>query len=527
MSTATTSPVPQEAPSEAPLGFWQSWSDRLNPILVREVQQAVKGRVFVLTVFAALFVNVIIALVAASNRGGTRSGQNVFDAGLATLAPLLLFVVPMQAYHSMQSELRGGMIEQLLMSELRPLRIVAGKLGAAMVQFVLYLSVLSPLLAMSYLLRGVDLPTIAFCLSCALVFCVAATSFAIAAALQGMLPAMRPLALLGMAFGLGMASLAMVGYIGSGECLRDVGWMLRSSELGMITSAVLLSAITGTVLMALIAQAFLAHTFENRSTGFRVFLFASVPLTFGWVYLFVPAAGLHDIVPALTFVLALDGVWFGLFMLTEQRSLSPRVRAHVPRSGFLAGLQAPLLPGRDRGSACLLAYFVVLALVAFVCWPPVASTRLLSPRWFAHLAGLALCYGLLYLTLGKALRNRLPETVAGSLAARFLVPVMVVLGCLLPVLFDVLVIGEVDSWHPGHLLNPFWTIERAARDTGFTIRYMVWAIGGFCLAVQLVAAFSGVHEVLSASRAKRRHDAAAHRASAAPVAASFEEGGER
>ncbi len=506
--TAEAAPV-VVAPLPDRLDFFTRLSDRLNPILVREVQQAVKGRVFMLTVIGALFVNVVIALVVASNhRGGATGGRGAFDAGLATLAPLLLFIVPMQAYQSMQSELRGGMIEQLLMSELRPLRIVAGKLGAAMVQFVLYLSVLSPLLATSYLLRGVDLPTIAVCLSCALVFCVAATAFAIAAALQGMLPAMRPIAMLGMAFGLGSASLGMVGYIGSGECLRDVGWLLRSNDFGMVTSAVLCGAVAGTALMALVAQAYLAHTFENRSTGFRVFLMLAPPLSFAWVFTFGPASHRNEFVPVATFLLALLGILFGIFMVSEQQKLSPRVRAHVPRNGTLAALSVIFLPGRDRGMACWIAYYVLLGLLALLLWPAAGSGFLNMREQLARVSLLTMAYAAIFLTLGKWLRGRLPEAVAFNHGARFLMPLLVVVGCLLPLLFDVLVIGGVDNWHFGHLLNPFWTIERAARDSGEAIRAFVWTLGAGCLLVQVPAMLSGWREVAAAAAVRRTKAAA-------------------
>ena len=503
-------PAAPVAPISDNLGLFVRLSDRINPILVREVQQSVKGRVFVLTVLGALLVSVIIALVVASNyEGGAGSGRGAFDAGLATLAPLLLFIVPMQAYQSMQSELRGGMIEQLLMSELRPLRIVAGKLGAAMVQFVLYLSLLSPLLATSYLLRGVDLPTIAVSLSFALVFCLAATSFAIAAALQGMLPAMRPLAMLGMAFGLGSASLGMVGYIGSGECLRDVGWLLRSSEFGMVTSAMLCGAIAGTVLMALVAQAYLAHSFENRSTGFRVFLLTIAPLAFGWIHLFVPVGQRDEAVPVITFMLTVLGIVFGVFMVSEQRRLSPRVRAHVPRSPLLAALVAMLLPGRDRGMVCWIAYFVLLGVISWSFWPSYGTTHYFDIRTsMLRGAWLALAYALIYLSFGKWLRGRLPETVAFNHGTRFLIPFLVVFGCLLPLLFDVLVIGGVDQWHYGHILNPFWSSVTAAMHAGRGLRMFIIGLGGFCLLLQLPALVGGVREVLAAAAARRAAAAA-------------------
>ncbi len=505
MSTVTdVSPAP---PAADRAGALTRWSDRLSPILVREVQQQVKGRMFALTVFGALLVVVIIAIVVASEYAdGDTTGRGAFDAGLATLAPLLLFVVPMQAYQSMQAELRGGMIEQLLLTELRPLRIVLGKLGAAMVQFVVYVSVIAPLLATSYLLRGVDLPTIALSLGFALVFCVAATSFAVAAALQGTMPAMRPIANLGMAFGLGMASMAMLGYIGSGSYLRDVGWMLRSSEFAEIASFLLLLATAATILLSLVAQAFLAHAFENRSTGFRVYLLGSVPLWFGWIHLFVSAGSRDDVICLTAWLLTLLGCVFGVFLTTEQHRLSPRVRAHVPRSRLSALVVAPLLPGRDRGMLCLVLFFVLLGAVSVAIWPAAGGFTRMN-RMFAVLTGCAASYAMIFLSLAKWTRGHLPATVQGNHLARFLVPILILAGSVLPLLFDVLVNGHVREWHWGHVLNPFWTAAEATGGSGAWMRAPLWWAGGICAALQVPSLLRGVREVLAASKERTAAEA--------------------
>lgn len=492
----------------AAIGKLEAWSDRLNPILVREVQQAVKGRVFMLTVLAALLVEVFIALAVADDVArGHGSGRNAFDAGLATLAPLLLFVVPMQAYQSMIGELRGGMIEQLLLSELRPLRIVAGKLGAAMVQFTIYLSVAAPLLTTSYVLRGVDLPTILFCLAFAMLFCLGATAFAIAAALQGTLPSMRPLAMIGMAFGLGTASLSMVGYIGSGECLRDVSWLLRSSELWPVASAVALGTLAAIALLALIAQAYLAHTFENRSTGFRVFLFV-VPLAwFGWMYLVEGGTPSPEFVGVSSFLLALFGTFVALFMVTELRDLSPRVRAHVPKQPLVALLVAPLLPGRDRGLLCMVGYVALVGALTWLSWSPRTGSFFRFDEAMVRGGAMIAAYAFAYLTLVRLARSVLPEQVLFNHGARFAAPLLVLVGCLLPLLYDGLLAGGVDDWHIGHLLNPFWTIAEFSDQAGDTAVQVSLVVCAVLLVLQALPLGRGVLEVVTAAAERRRREA--------------------
>jgi ABC-type transport system involved in cytochrome c biogenesis permease component len=218
---AAANPAPASAVAA---NRWSRWSDWLNPILVREVQQAVKGRTFALLVLAVILYSIGLAVgVASDEQPGPNAGPTAFSFGLMALVPLVLFVVPMQAYHSMRLELRAGIIEQLLLSRLRPRRIIAGKLAAAMVQYMLYLSVLAPVLATTYLLRGIDVPMIAVCLLLSLLACVAATALAIAAACQGTVPMLQPLANLGMAFSLGMLTLGLMGGIGGGDLVRELG----------------------------------------------------------------------------------------------------------------------------------------------------------------------------------------------------------------------------------------------------------------------------------------------------------------
>src|SRR5690606_11793704 len=129
------------------------------------------------------------------------------------------------AFNSMRTELKGGIVEQLLLSRLSPGSVLLGKLQAAMVQFVLYVSVLAPLLATSYLLRGVDLPTIVISLLFAFVICVAATAFAVSSAAQAVVPALQPIANLAVAFGLGVGTISLISFVVSGAYSASLGYL--------------------------------------------------------------------------------------------------------------------------------------------------------------------------------------------------------------------------------------------------------------------------------------------------------------
>lgn len=493
----------QPAAAQDGLGLFARLSDALNPILVREVQQAIKGRVFPLTILIALAISVVIASVVASDEVSSYSGRRAFDAGFATLAPLLLFVVPMQAYNSMRTELKGGIVEQLLMSRLSPGRVLFGKLQAAMVQFLLYVSILSPLLATSYLLRGVDLLTIVVSLLFALVVCVAATAFAVSSAAQGVVPALQPIANLGIAFGLGMATIGGISAIVSGGYAEVVGMVLRSNQVGTVISAVLVVAALSTTLSWLAARSYLLHAFENKSTGFRIFLWSLPLVGYGWMLLFLDSAYWSEAFVILTICMLFAALAFGVFMVTEQRVFSPRVRNHVPKAAGLSLLAAPFLPGRDRGMMCFTAFVGMLLVVAVVFWP--TSSGPFSPaREGSRLGLMVMAYGLVYLSIGRWLRGLLPDTVQASQAGRVVLPVVLVVFCLLPVLVDGLTRARgVDDWHIGHIMNPFWTISHymGSRWDGA----LPFVVGALIVAgvLQLPVCLRGIREVSRAAAARR------------------------
>jgi len=502
--------APSATPSVAPSTLWSRLSDRCNPILVREVQQAVKGRVFPLTVMITLAITVVIAVVVSNQYASRGNGSTAFTAGFATLIPLVVFVVPMQAYQSMRTELKGGIVEQLLLSRLSPSRVLSGKLQAAMVQFALYVSVLSPLLATSYLLRGVDLPTIAISLLFALIVCVTATSFAVSSAAQAVVPALQPIANLGIAFGLGLASFLLIVMVVDGDYARNVGALLRSGFLSRVASAIVLGALLATTLSWLAARSFLLHAFENKSSAFRVFLFVVPLLLYGWMLLFLDRSEWRMTFPGLTLGLGLAGIVFGVFMVTEQQRLSPRVHAHVPANGGVALLCSPLLPGRDRGLLCFAIYFLLLGCVALLFWPsggPAFSARII--RDMGRAAWLVSTYALVYLSIGRWLRHRLPETVQGSQAGRFLLPLILFLCCVVPLLIDSFVWAGVDEWHLGHVMNPFWTVARFLGDDwpdAVPVLTGVLVLGAL---LALPTFVRGVHEVTAASKARRERKAPA------------------
>jgi len=163
------------------------FDDWINPIVVKEVRQAVKSRlvVSVLMVFLVLMLVVMgFALsfqAARSEFGGSNSGmgREVFAWLQGFLLPTIMLVVPVYAAIRMGAERSETNADLLFISMLSPSAIISGKFVAALVFAMLIFSIFAPFMVFTYLLRGIDIPTILFVLWMDLMGMFAATMFAL------------------------------------------------------------------------------------------------------------------------------------------------------------------------------------------------------------------------------------------------------------------------------------------------------------------------------------------------------------
>src|SRR4051812_16663131 len=134
--------------------------DWLNPILVKETRQAIKSFQFALT-FLLVLVCCWLATIAGIVLTGPRikvaaEGGNLLLWYYTILAFPLSIVVPYAAFRSLAAEREDNTYDLLSITTLKAHQIIAGKLGSAVVQMGVYFSAITPCLAFTYLLRGVD-----------------------------------------------------------------------------------------------------------------------------------------------------------------------------------------------------------------------------------------------------------------------------------------------------------------------------------------------------------------------------------
>jgi hypothetical protein len=134
-------------------------SDLLSPIIVKELRQGMRGRVFqssFLLLQVAMILVVSGALVATST---TDQDQVEMFSGLFWVivgAPLLA-VIPLMGMGALRSEIRANSLELVYLTHLTPWRIVAGKWAALSLQSILFVFSILPYLVIRYFLGGVDL----------------------------------------------------------------------------------------------------------------------------------------------------------------------------------------------------------------------------------------------------------------------------------------------------------------------------------------------------------------------------------
>lgn len=140
-------------------------SDWINPILVKETRQALKSKQFswtlmlVTLVILAWSVLGIVGMIPSIYYNS--NGSALLIGYVIILIVPALIVIPQATFRSMASELEDGTFETLSLSTLSPRQILFGKLSVSALQLVVYLSVIAPCIALTYLLRGVTLEVIA------------------------------------------------------------------------------------------------------------------------------------------------------------------------------------------------------------------------------------------------------------------------------------------------------------------------------------------------------------------------------
>ncbi len=143
-------------------------TDRLNPLLVKDVRSRMRGgRSFLMLSFFLLFAGGISYLVYQSTASissydfaivsSGRIGQSVLAALLVTSHILVLLIVPLLTLNAVSGEVERKTYDMLLATPLSPRQIVDGKIGGALAFAALLLFGVLPLVSIASFFGGFTL----------------------------------------------------------------------------------------------------------------------------------------------------------------------------------------------------------------------------------------------------------------------------------------------------------------------------------------------------------------------------------
>ncbi|MBI1311322.1 ABC transporter permease subunit [bacterium] len=480
-------------------------TDRLNPILVKEMRQALKSRQFVVTFMLLLMVGWLVsagtAIFASHAMEFGSAGHGLFLTYFAILAFAVFVIVPFGAHRSMLAERDQNTYELLSISTLTPRQIVNGKLLSAMVQSFVYYSAVTPFIAFASLLQGFDLPLSLFLLVVAFLWSICVSMFTL------MLSTLAQKKQVQAANSLGMFFLLMFQlYLTAGLLIQSsmTGVPFDDPEFWWSVGITIAGAGSYTLLAQQIAVSRLTFESGNRSSGIRLICAAQFWLYCGALlayWLWSGRAGISsDDIRTSAWIAAVHWGICGLFASTETDWLSRRLRRKLPRNGLLRLIVAPWLPGGARGLLWMLLHVaVVLTLALLVDW---------DDQWVApYLLGL-FSYAIIWVGLGAAMTRWLRAIVPTFRPAHGRVlTVLLGLGFLVAPL-----IARAFSDHAAtsrfqwlDLMNPFMTLPRLTSDsflaradssleTKIVIALSVAA--GVVVLLNLRAIFNGVWEIV-------------------------------
>jgi hypothetical protein len=391
-------------------------SDRLSPILVKEVRQFVRGRDFSYSFAISLVVGLGVAFFGAADAAGgsTTAGGWTFTALTTCLALLGFAIVPLGAFNTLRNERLEQTFDLIALTALTPRKIIVGKLLAQAVKLGTLFAGMAPFVATSFLLGGVDFVSI--CISLALVFtlsvwvcalCILMSAVPRTRAASGVVFAGLGIGLLLM-FMVGRALLSSVLFTPFGAAGISVGLRAGTATLWWALAGVASACAVSLVNLVLLAENRLAAPTDDRSTALRAGFLLQFALALGWALSFINGS-----VPTRSGVLGMLGTYaaihlgiVGAFTITEDMAPSRRVQMRLAATPRWRRWLVILRPGPQWG----VVYIAVqMALLFPAVWAlGAAGSRF---RWLMALCGYVAVFTGLPTALVRAWRPATPSWV--------------------------------------------------------------------------------------------------------------------
>ena len=432
-------------------------NDALNPIVVKELRQAVQGKFLIVVLMLFLVVQLFTMGIFLANESASLSfnaGRTIFVVLSSILLATCLLFVPAYTGIRLASERSDANVDLLFITTLRPRSIIWGKFLSALILTILLYSTCMPFMTFTYLLRGIDLPSI--CILLVFNFLIIAVCIQ-SAILIGCLPTNRVFkAILGVIWLVTTVGIFVSTRFLSAELLNEgIGSQFDSWRFWRGALSVLGGGLALTGILVLLSVALISPLSTNRALPVRLFTTGVWLLTGTSIAIWSITA--RDFSPAMVWaVLYILLYGIALFIaVSEREHLGQRVRQSIPREGVIRLLVFPFYSGSANGVvwASLMITLTLLAVWArltFFSPSPLTSSE--PNEFMAVVAGLGL-YAFSYALAAAFIRRTLlANRVVSSYTWIICLILLVITSTIIPLLLF-FVSGDWDAeWF---MVSPF------------------------------------------------------------------------
>ncbi len=373
--------------SQDPVKKWERWwlagSERLNPIFIKEVRQALKSRQFEvsfgLTLIVAIGWTFLFTAMSIPRVYYVPSGSILLSGYVSILMVPLLIVIPFSAFRSLTSEIEESTYELLSISTLSARQIVTGKMATAALQILLYTSALAPCIVLTYLMRGISLVATLLLLSCVIAYSVMLVSGALMAATvsrsrtgqSGMSVVLLSVLVISFFAALNIVFQERV----FSDLVRNVPE--RALYVGVFASVTILVSMFSLLMQT--AAASIEFASENKSTPIRKRLLVLVGVLVFWFSYAIAANENLDEEAVIVFstMFFLAWMFIGGCVCGELGIIAPRTRRSLPATFLGRVLFTWFMPGAGLGYVYLVLILIsVLATLRIVAGPHFSVSRI-------------------------------------------------------------------------------------------------------------------------------------------------------
>ncbi len=344
--------------------------DWVNAVAVKEFRQAVRSRWVIAILMLFLLVNVMFvgSYLALSTDAATnaRAGHTTLATLLGILMVTCVGFVPLYSGLRLSLERNDSNIDLLFITTIRPAAIVRGKYLSAMALTLLIFSACMPFMVLTYLLGGVDVPTILFLLAAGFAACAVANAVGIFAGSVSGSWLFRGLA--------AIASIIVLCYLAGGTIAMLGEMLVRGLGIAAATAGQFWSTVGTVVFMAgltiglfyVLSVALLSPVLANRMLVPRIYLIVSwiatgsVMAIWSWHE--------HDATPIMVWMVGGGIVWMiiAVAAMGERDRWTSRVRRSIPRN-LLSRVFAFLLYTGSAGGVMLSTIMFAATVGATYC----------------------------------------------------------------------------------------------------------------------------------------------------------------